>query len=124
MSPARRALIEEQALASLLGNRSSSLWASCDVWPVDDLGEEFCSPVKSDVPVLFISGSLDVKTPPENAAEVLPGFPNGRHLIIEGGSHDDDLLLSPGVPGAMLGFLEGREPPQSIDLGPLDFKLP
>lgn len=124
VSPERRALIEAQAPASLLGNRSASLWASCDDWPVEDLGEDFRSPVESNVPVLFISGSLDVKTPPENAEEVLPGFPNGRHLVILGAAHDDDLLLSPGVREAMLDFLAGRVPPERIDLGPLEFELP
>lgn len=123
ISPERRALVKEQAPSSLLGNRSLSLWAACPHWPVEDLGEEFRSAVESDLPVLFISGSLDVKTPPENAEEVLPGFPNGRHLVIEGGSHDDDLLLSPGLPEAMLSFLRGGETPETIDLGPIDFKL-
>jgi hypothetical protein len=45
--------------------------------------------------------------------------------VIEGGSHDDDLLLSsPRIADAMIGFLRGEEPPARIVLGPLRFELP
>ena len=125
VSAERRARIEEQLPTSLLGDRSIGLATACPSWPVADLGESFRSPVESAVPVLFLSGSLDPKTPPANAEAVLPGFPNGRHLVIEGGSHDDDLLLaSPELVESMIAFLAGREPAVKIDLGPPDFQLP
>lgn len=124
-SEGRRSLIREQAPTTLLGNSNLWLEVACPLWPVDDLGDDFRSPLRADVPVLFISGSLDVKTPPENAEEILAGFPNGRHLLIEGGSHDDDLFLSsPRIAEAMLSFLHGGEPPRRIELPPLRFELP
>jgi pimeloyl-ACP methyl ester carboxylesterase len=77
------------------------------------------------VPVLFISGTLDVKTPPANAEDILPGFPNGRHLLIDGGSHDDDLFLaSPRIADAMVDFLKGGPVLDRVELKPLRFKLP
>ncbi|HUP47626.1 MAG TPA: alpha/beta hydrolase, partial [Thermoanaerobaculia bacterium] len=92
---------------------------------VDDLGDDYRSPVEADVPVLFISGTLDARTPPENAVDVLRGFPNGRHLVIEGGSHDDDLFLSsPEIAETMIGFLRGEQPRGRIVLEPLRFRLP
>ncbi|HUE96755.1 MAG TPA: alpha/beta fold hydrolase [Longimicrobiaceae bacterium] len=124
-TPARRAAIREQAGTALLGNPNTWLDAACPNWPVEDLGDEYRSPVEASVPVLFISGSLDARTPPENAEDVLPGFPNGRHLVIEGGSHDDDLFLSsPEIAETMIAFLRGREPRERIVLDPIRFEVP
>ena len=122
----RRARIEEQGRTALLGDaQNASLRATCANWPVEDLGDEYRSPVKGDMPVLFISGTLDIKTPPANAEDVLPGFPNGHHLVIDGGSHDDDLFLaSPEIADAMMGFLRGEEVIDRVELEPLRFKLP
>ena len=122
---ARRAAIRKQAETAVLGNRNLWLEIACDNWPVEDLGDAYRSPVEADVSVLFISGTLDVRTPPENAEDVLPGFPNGRHLVIEGGSHDDDLFLSsPEIADAMIAFLRGGEPAELVVLEPLRFRLP
>jgi pimeloyl-ACP methyl ester carboxylesterase len=121
----RRAAIDEQEQTSLLGDPNEWLRVACAHWPVAALDDAFRSPVEADVPVLFISGSLDVRTPPENAEDVLAGFPNGRHLVIEGGSHDDDLFLSsPEIAETMIGFLRGEEPKGRIVLEPLRFELP
>lgn len=122
---ARKAAIRRQEESSILGAPNHVLRAACPHWPAADLGDAFRAPVEADVPVLFISGTLDVKTPPENAEDVLAGFPNGRHLVIEGGSHDDDLFLSSQrIAEAMIGFLRGGEPPARIVLDPLRFELP
>jgi pimeloyl-ACP methyl ester carboxylesterase len=61
---------------------------------VRDLGEAFRGPLTVDVPALLISGSLDGRTPASNAEELLPGFPNGRHLVVRNGGHGDDLLVA------------------------------
>ncbi len=124
-SPERAEARRRETPGSLLGDRSAGLVATCASWPVEDLGDEYRSPLESDVPVLFISGSLDVKTPPENAEEIRRGFPNSRHLVIEGGSHDDDLLLAaPEILEGMVAFLRGGEPPERVELAPLRFRLP
>jgi hypothetical protein len=44
--------------------------------------------------VLFISGTLDAKTPISNAEEIKRGFPKGMHLIIDGATHCNPLFLS------------------------------
>lgn len=127
VSAERRARIEREAAASWLGEATLTTdpWV-CDAWPHTDLGPEFRAPIESNVPVLFLSGTLDARTPPTNAEETLPGFVNGRHLVIEGAGHDDDLFLSdPGIAKAMIGFLEsGAEPPRRVVLPPLDFQTP
>ena len=59
----------------------------CDAWEIPDLGPGFRAPLVSRVPVLFVSGTLDAHTPASNAKEVLAGFPNGHHLLVEDGAH-------------------------------------
>jgi pimeloyl-ACP methyl ester carboxylesterase len=123
----RLALIEEQARTALLGDVGTlSLSATCSIWPANDLGDEFRTPVESDVPVLFISGTLDPRTPPSNAEEMRAGLPNSHHLLVEGGSHDDDLLIvSPLIGETMLAFLRGEtDLPERVMLPPYRFALP
>jgi len=66
----------------------------------------FRSPIHSDVPVLFISGTQDLNTPASNAAEVARGFRHAAQLVIEGAAHSDPLILSsPEILKRMLAFL-------------------
>lgn len=126
-SPERLERIRDEVARSWLGEAAlSTIPGVCDAWPHVDLGADFRAPIESAVPVLFISGTLDARTPVSNAEEVLEGFPDGRHLIVEGAGHDDDLFLSdPAIAEAMIGFLaSGAEPPSRIVLPPLEFDTP
>ena len=81
----------------------------CEEWKAPDLGDEFRSPVKSNVPVLFISGTLDARTPVSNAEEYRKGFTNSTHMIIDGAVHSDPLFLSsPKIKDGMMEFLRGQ----------------
>lgn len=95
-------------------------------FPVPDLGDAFREPARSDVPVLCISGEMDVRTPPSRAEAVLAGFPNGRHLILERAAHDHDLLVSsPKIAECIVAFFRGEELPyERITLPPIEFALP
>jgi pimeloyl-ACP methyl ester carboxylesterase len=74
-----------------------------------DLGPAFRAPIRSDVPVLLISGTLDGRTPVRNAEDVRRGFPNSAHLIVEGASHGYDLFFfTPKVQEVMREFLKGQ----------------
>jgi pimeloyl-ACP methyl ester carboxylesterase len=120
-------LIDRQTDEAILRDIANGyLRATCGTWPHEDLGDVFRAPIHSLVPTLFISGTLDPRTPPANAEEVARGFPNGRHLLIEGGAHDDDLLISsPRIGDVMLRFLVGEDvDSQRIALAPLRFGLP
>ena len=66
----------------------------CEAWGCPDLGPAFRAPIQSEVPVLFISGELDGRTPAANVEEIRPGFPNSQHVLIENTAHGDHLLLS------------------------------
>ncbi|MEZ4769913.1 MAG: alpha/beta hydrolase [Caldilineales bacterium] len=86
---ARRALIDAQTSQTLLGNGiNEPFHRSHHLLGRFDLGDEFRGPLRCDVPSLLISRDLDARTPPGNAIELLPGLPNGRHMIMSGASHD------------------------------------
>ncbi len=91
----RQAQIASQGRETLLGdaiNFPSPVIR--DAIRVRDLGPAFRSPVLSDVPTLFISGTLDGRTAPANAEEVRAGFSRHAHLVLEGAGHSDPLFLS------------------------------
>lgn len=65
--------------------------AACGIWPSQpDAPPTPSRPIR--VPVLFLSGSLDPVSPPEWTRAILGYFPNGRHVVIDGGSHIVDGL--------------------------------
>ena len=87
-SAARREKARSQAGRALLGAVADfPIPDVCDAWAIPDLGSGFRAPLQSTVPVLFVSGTLDAHTPSANAKEVLAGFPNGRHLLVQDGAH-------------------------------------
>lgn len=108
---ARRRRIEREAKETLLGNAANTGFPElCLGWGNPDLGNGFRTPARSNRPVLFISGTLDGRTPVHNAVDALKGFPNGQHLLIEGAWHSDPLFLSsPKIKDVMLEFMRGEK---------------
>jgi pimeloyl-ACP methyl ester carboxylesterase len=81
----RRRRIQRELRETLLENAADIVFPDvCDSWGNPDLGRSFRAPVKSNIPVLLISGTLDGRTPVSSAEEVRKGFRNSKHLIIEG----------------------------------------
>lgn len=88
----------------------------CKSFGARDLGDEFRGPLVSDVPTLFISGTLDSNAPPQQAEAIRWGFPNGRHLIVINAGHEDT-LSSPEAGKAVIAFLRGSETtPGTVEL--------
>ena len=124
VSPKRRRQIVHEAKTTLLGDvMDFPLPDVCGAWGNPDLGAAFRSPVKTKIPTLFISGTLDVRTPPSNAEGVRRGFQNSFHLIIDGAVHSDPLFLSsPKIKDVMLEFMKGEKVTTTIiTLAPLKF---
>lgn len=124
ISPERRRRVEREAKTTLLGDVMDFPFPGvCLAWTKSDLGAAFRSPVKTNIPTLFISGTLDVRTPPGNAEEVRRGFRNSEHLIIDGAVHSDPLFLSsPKIKDVMLEFMKGQKiSTTQITLEPLKF---
>ena len=54
---------------------------ACRLWPHGQVPKDYYDPVRSDVPVLVLSGGIDPATPPRHGAEVAATLPNSRHLV-------------------------------------------
>ena len=124
MTSSREKQIKTEAKTTLLEELANFPFPEvCQAWKAPDLGDTFRSPINSDVPVLFISGTLDARTPVSNAEEYRRGFRNSTHLIIEGAVHSDPLFLSsPRIKDVMLEFLKGQPVSTTkITLPPMKF---
>jgi len=124
-SKPRLARINREGKTSILGDSFDFPFPDvCTAWGDLKLERGFRRPIKSTVKVLFLSGTFDGRTPPRNAEEILKGFPNGRHVLIEGAGHGDELFVSsPKIKDVMLEFM--RDIPlstQKITLAPFNFK--
>src|SRR6185369_1921233 len=123
---ARRERIAQEAKGTLLEDIFNFPFPDvCTEWNAPDLGDAFRAVVHSNVPVLFISGTLDARTPISNAEEYRTGFPNGTHIIIEGAVHSDPLFLSsPKIKEGMMEFLRGQPVTNTkITAPPMKFAL-
>ena len=106
-SAERMARIRREIPGSLLGVMTNFPFPEvCDVLKLPSLPESFRRPVVSQLPTLFISGSLDSNTPPYQAEEVRWGFPRSVHVIVENAGHESTLTL-PEMRNLMVDFLKG-----------------
>lgn len=108
-SPQRRALVEAQVGQSLFGDALNFPFPAIgDGLGLNDLGDAFRGPLHSDVPVLFVSGTLDGRTPPANALALRPGFSDNRLLTVRLASHHNELWLgNPVIAESIAKFLAG-----------------
>ncbi len=119
-SAARLERIAREAPATLLGATIDYPFPDiCQIPGLPRLGDDFRAPLESDIPTLFISGTLDGRTPVGNAEEIAAGFSQSRHLVIQGAAHSDPLFLSsPVILETMLAFAGGEEIRDSVVAGP------
>lgn len=109
VSPQRQSAVDRLAGDTLFADINFPYMEVCAGWGVKPIGPGYWAPVRSTIPVLFISGTLDAKTPPFQAEEIRRGFPNSAHLIIDGAVHSNPLFLSnPRILPVMLDFLAGK----------------
>lgn len=71
----------------------------CSIWNVPTI-RSANSPIRTDIPILMVSGTNDPATPPEYSAEQLEYLPNARRVLVRGASHvtettcADDLIVA------------------------------
>ena len=117
-SPERAARIKRELPGSVLGVMTNYPFPDiCELIGVEPLQGAFRAPLISDLPALFISGTLDSNTPPYQAEEVRWGFTRGTPLIVENAGHESTLPL-PEIRRAIIDFLKG------IDVGDRRVSLP
>lgn len=86
--------INESQIESLMGGtfyggtRARAYLKACEQWPRGAMPAKFRQPIKSDVPVLMLSGELDPVTPPALATPLLRWLPNGRQVLMHNATHD------------------------------------
>jgi hypothetical protein len=61
---------------------------ACSEWPKAKVATGFLDPVKSDVPVLLVSGALDPVTPPWLAETVAKTLSRSRLVVIPNATHN------------------------------------
>lgn len=80
--------IQRETRGAFIGdNRLRRHRAACREWVRGPVPKNFFEPLKSDVPVLMLSGELDGATPPEYSTAMLTHLPNGRQVLIPNEAH-------------------------------------
>ena len=103
---------------TILGNHIvDAIKAQCDVWPHGTRPADFHAPLKSDKPILMLSGEFDPVTPPSYGEQILPGLTDGRQLIFKGQGHS---LLGRGCMPQLLGKFIDKPDPKLLDASCLD----
>jgi len=78
----------EEAKGTFLGPALAREMARvCEVWPRGEISKDFHEPVRSDKPVLLLSGEIDPVTPPSWAEEARKTLPNSLHIAVPGVGH-------------------------------------
>jgi pimeloyl-ACP methyl ester carboxylesterase len=102
IDPARA---REAAEGSFLGVLPvERLSEACAAWPRGELPEGYHEPVRSERPVLVLSGELDPVTPPSWGEAVAGHLPNALHVVVPGAAHGTSMLGC--VPERIAEFLE------------------
>ena len=60
---------------------------ACELWPRGAVEATYAEPVRSDKPVLIITGEWDPVTPPAQGDAVAKTLPNSLHLVVPHGAH-------------------------------------
>jgi pimeloyl-ACP methyl ester carboxylesterase len=80
--------IEPATSGTFYGSSRTRLFLKvCEQWPRGDMPAKFREPIKSNLPVLILSGELDPVTPPDLATPLLRWLPNGRQVIMHNATH-------------------------------------
>lgn len=115
---AERYVVDPEDADSLLGtDMITVMQAQCAGWPKGERPKDFHDPLKSDVPVLLLSGEFDPVTPPRYGDEAAEGYAQGRHLVVRGRGH---IVLTAGcMPRLAAEFVEQTDA-KALDASCLD----
>jgi len=79
---------ERMAANTFLGDyRLRQQREACALWPRATIAKDYADPVRSDVPVLILTGELDPVTPPSNGDAVAKTLKNSLHIVVPHGAH-------------------------------------
>ena len=101
-------------LGDLLRASAEDLAYRCARWPATALGAEALRPLRTDVPVLLLSGEADPATPPDGARQLAASLANARAAEVPATSHGP---LFPGCLGERVAAFLDAPDPDALDLG-------
>ena len=79
---------ERMAANTFLGDyRLRQQREACALWPRANVAKDYADPVRSDVPVLILTGEWDPVTPPSNGDAVAKSLKNSLHIVVPHGAH-------------------------------------
>jgi pimeloyl-ACP methyl ester carboxylesterase len=67
---------------------------ACAIWNVRPVARAFNQPVRSDAPILMISGADDPASPPDLGRAALRYLPNARQILIPHAAHEIELACA------------------------------
>ena len=124
VSRERAALIAREATTAILGNMINVPFDDpqyAAAWGAVTLPDSYRAPIVSDVPTLFISGSLDLRTSIRDAEDVRRGFRNSGYVIVDGASHVP-YAISPELRDEMVRFVSGGKPENKHFTVPVEWR--
>jgi len=65
---------------------------ACTLWPRAEIERDYAQPIKSDLPVLILTGEWDPVTPPANGDRIAKTLTNSLHIVVPHGAHGLDGL--------------------------------
>jgi len=101
MKAVDRARLEQTYLGAA---QLDGLLSMCKIWPRGAIDADFHAPLRTDLPVLLLSGTDDPVTPPEYAEQAGRGFTHSLHVVLRGFGHGQ--LAAPCVDRVMAAFVE------------------
>ncbi|MGE3180306.1 MAG: alpha/beta fold hydrolase [Phycisphaerae bacterium] len=119
---ARRQRIADEAKTCLLADTVNFPFPGiAEAWNAPDLGDEFRGPLKAIVPILFIAGELDSRTPVSNARELMPDLPNAHLIVVKNAGHDLRWIalheaIGDFLAGRTVTITESEEPPLVFEI--------
>jgi len=75
----------------------------CRIWPRGPMDADLHAPLRSEVPVLLLSGGNDPVTPPAYAEEARRGLKNSRHIVLKDLGHGQ--VVAPCMDNVLARFL-------------------
>ncbi|PHS51657.1 MAG: hypothetical protein COB01_09860 [Lutibacter sp.] len=107
-SKTRLKQINKEAKKSLLGKVMNYPFPEVsNAWGVPNLGNTYRTPVKSNRPVLIISGTMDARTPIINGEETAKMLPNSIQLIVKYAYHPPS-FSNKNTQERVINFLKGQ----------------
>lgn len=98
------AAVQRLSEGTFFGAGRTLAWLrACREWPRGEVPADFAAPVRSDVPVLIVSGRLDPVTPPSWGEQVAAFLPQSRQVVFAASSHFPD---GPCASGLVARFVE------------------